>query len=843
MSLLFSGDFASPDQPLWLSYLTPTPGPNNPQVSTLSVNASGGIVMDATGPNPESINGAQVAFNRVSPFSPTTLEQVPSKQVPTKTLESTYLASATNGGLVYDDIALSGLQIYGPQVTAPSANSGCAGYLTKGALPFSVELYTGQFFTPNVYATNGYFSTLTVSTGTDVIPDPLSINTLIAKTANISTISTGTITAAVGNFSSINSPGGTTTTSTVNTNLVSTTVAIAKEIFTSTMTFNASLSPNVDLGLGGIIGGVVGAFGANALSVGLGAAALGTGIAGLVMPRTSGGTRPGTFQTINGTSQLQFSTLGATTQTIFVNTTSTNPSNTPGFPTDNISYIPAGTYCMRTVSDPINLANASGSNGQGIQGFSEWTPVYPGYAQLQSNTLTSVLTGNTISLGTSLGDSMSITPAPGRSLALNGTVVASNFITTGTFTTSNINASSASISSLTASTFTIGNTVFTNLTATTLNANTVNSTNENVSGTFTAINRVRLSSGGSAGQGVTIGNTTGSPLDGNSLVVTGNTFTNSLSVGIGNIFASEINNLVAINGQPYPPVSPGSGIPPGSVIAFAGPVIPSGWLLCDGSAYSSTNPTYSALYTAISTAYGGIPGGTFNVPDMRTRTIFGASTPGFQGDTTPWPLPIIAMTFSALQGLYSGTVVPNGTSGNGRGALAVTAIPLGFELAVGMRVQATSGIDIAIHVIVAILNYPGGGGSYTNPNFPVLIINPPFTADSTTNTQFTVTPVGPYNYRVSQSTIANYYTQLPTDVPAHTHGNKKGGINAPIDTLENNASGNPTNNSDQITQGVTTNFYYSVGSSTLGQPATVFNIGTSMYTPPSMVCMNYIIKL
>jgi microcystin-dependent protein len=501
---------------------------------------------------------------------------------------------------------------------------------------------------------------------------------------------------------------------------------------------------------------------------------------------------------------------------------------------------------MRTVSDPINLANASGSNGQGIQGFSEWVPVYPGYAQLQSNTLTSVLTGNTVNLGTSLGDSMYITPAPGRSVYLNGTVVASNIVTTGTFTTTNINTVTASISSLTASTFTIGTTVFNNLTATTVNANTVNTTNENISGTLTAENRVRLSSGGSAGAGVTIGNTTGSPLDGNSLVVTGNIFTNSLSVGIGNIFASEINNLTAINGQPYPPLVPGSGIPAGAVMAWAAANSPTGWVLCDGTAYSSTNPVYALLFAAISTAYGVGAPGTFLVPDLRTRTIFGASTPGFQGDTTPWPNTIGAVSFSELQAEFSGTVVPNGTPGNGRGALAVKSIPVGFELAVGMRLQASSGsTDTAIHIIVAILNYQGGGGSYTNPNFPVLIINPPLSADTNASAQFTVTPVGPYNYRLSQPSDDNYYTQATTDVPAHTHNNKEGGTRSPIDNvpIDTTVSGAPTNASAQITQGVTTNFYYAVGSSTLGQPATVFNIGTSMNTRPSMVCMNYIIKL
>lgn len=61
-------------------------------------------------------------------------------------------------------------------------------------------------------------------------------------------------------------------------------------------------------------------------------------------------------------------------------------------------------------------------------------------------------------------------------------------------------------------------------------------------------------------------------------------------------------------------------VPAGIVVQFAGTVAPSGWVLCDGAAYSRTNATYSRLFTAISTTYG--PGDgitTFNVPDFRGR--------------------------------------------------------------------------------------------------------------------------------------------------------------------------------------------------------------------------------
>jgi microcystin-dependent protein len=61
--------------------------------------------------------------------------------------------------------------------------------------------------------------------------------------------------------------------------------------------------------------------------------------------------------------------------------------------------------------------------------------------------------------------------------------------------------------------------------------------------------------------------------------------------------------------------------PVGMVVDFAGGAPPSGWLMCDGQAYSTT--TYAALFAVIGYTYGG-SGGTFNVPDARGRASIGA---------------------------------------------------------------------------------------------------------------------------------------------------------------------------------------------------------------------------
>lgn len=63
----------------------------------------------------------------------------------------------------------------------------------------------------------------------------------------------------------------------------------------------------------------------------------------------------------------------------------------------------------------------------------------------------------------------------------------------------------------------------------------------------------------------------------------------------------------------------------GTIVMYGGTSAPSGWVLCDGASYDSTNSTYSALYTVIGETYGG-SGSLFNVPDLRQRFPVGAQT-------------------------------------------------------------------------------------------------------------------------------------------------------------------------------------------------------------------------
>ena len=74
-------------------------------------------------------------------------------------------------------------------------------------------------------------------------------------------------------------------------------------------------------------------------------------------------------------------------------------------------------------------------------------------------------------------------------------------------------------------------------------------------------------------------------------------------------------------------------MPAGSVIAWAGSTVPSGWLQADGSAVNRT--TYAALFAAIGTTYGaGNGSSTFNIPDLDDRVVIGDGANNTQGQQT-----------------------------------------------------------------------------------------------------------------------------------------------------------------------------------------------------------------
>ena len=105
-------------------------------------------------------------------------------------------------------------------------------------------------------------------------------------------------------------------------------------------------------------------------------------------------------------------------------------------------------------------------------------------------------------------------------------------------------------------------------------------------------------------------------------------------------------SYTALASVPYAEVATigrNTGIPPGTVVAFAAPrnkagtnqsIIPEGWLLCDGRAISRSE--YADLYDAIGTAWGhGNNSTTFNIPDMQGYFLRGMDYSNYDRERNP----------------------------------------------------------------------------------------------------------------------------------------------------------------------------------------------------------------
>ena len=62
--------------------------------------------------------------------------------------------------------------------------------------------------------------------------------------------------------------------------------------------------------------------------------------------------------------------------------------------------------------------------------------------------------------------------------------------------------------------------------------------------------------------------------------------------------------------------------PTGTVVPFAGSTIPSGWVMCDGSAYDGRTETYKNLWNVVGSSYGGSES-AFRVPNLGNRVPVG----------------------------------------------------------------------------------------------------------------------------------------------------------------------------------------------------------------------------
>lgn len=115
------------------------------------------------------------------------------------------------------------------------------------------------------------------------------------------------------------------------------------------------------------------------------------------------------------------------------------------------------------------------------------------------------------------------------------------------------------------------------------------------------------------------------------------------------------------------------GPPVGSVQMFAGSSAPEGWLLCDGTTLDSVaNPKYAALFTVISTTYGGTGAASFKVPDCRGVFVRGAGSQTIGAETYTATLGASQNDATAVNGLtvtavgdHQHTTTNSGTAGGG----------------------------------------------------------------------------------------------------------------------------------------------------------------------------------
>jgi microcystin-dependent protein len=202
-----------------------------------------------------------------------------------------------------------------------------------------------------------------------------------------------------------------------------------------------------------------------------------------------------------------------------------------------------------------------------------------------------------------------------------------------------------------------------------------------------------------------------------------NTFNWSLTLGIINFstvpFAFSANSLTGVvttgasngdvlkynsaAGQWQPGTdNAGTAIPVGTILPFAGGTVPSGWMLCDGSAISRT--TYSTLFAIIGNAWGaGDNTTTFNVPDM--RGVFMRGVDGSAGNDPS------ASIRTALH--------PGGNTGNNVGSFQGLATKLptsGFTISSNGSHTHTASCSIGGTHSHTYSDYYGNG--YVSANYP-----------------------------------------------------------------------------------------------------------------------------
>ena len=168
------------------------------------------------------------------------------------------------------------------------------------------------------------------------------------------------------------------------------------------------------------------------------------------------------YETINGTTQFQFSTLGAPVYTVFRTTDQQNPNQTFGREIFTSTIIPAGSKVVRSVSDPYQfniISTCLLSTTNYMQSFGQWhailEPDYNLYAssiKADSISTLSLSTGSAYINSGVFGGISSLTLSTGRTFisSINGQPI-SAFLNTGDATFNSLSTNSISTAQITTS--------------------------------------------------------------------------------------------------------------------------------------------------------------------------------------------------------------------------------------------------------------------------------------------------------------------------------------------------------------------------------------------------------
>ena len=163
--------------------------------------------------------------------------------------------------------------------------------------------------------------------------------------------------------------------STVAATSISSLGAEIRQALISSIVFSPSLNPslggvNVNMGLGGILGNVIG-WGAGVFGAAAGLVGLVTGVTALATGRQTQNINNNVYETINGNTQLQISTLGTPFSTIYRLNDSIDPQAVPGQEIFVSTISPPGP-AIRSLSDPLYTLSTPQST---IQSFGQWVPL------------------------------------------------------------------------------------------------------------------------------------------------------------------------------------------------------------------------------------------------------------------------------------------------------------------------------------------------------------------------------------------------------------------------------------------------------------------------------------